>query len=103
MTADRHIYGEVNSKTGMKRFSAHTRRDATSAGSRPALTELYKRAGYLITLAHAPSWEQKFGKEAPALRHLGEDEFRKTAHKINRRASEIGTEASYDEKWGNGR
>ncbi len=43
------------------------------------MTELYKRAGYLITLTHAPSWEEKFGKEARALRKTGEEEFRKTA------------------------
>jgi hypothetical protein len=37
-------------------------------------------------------------------RHIyGEDEFRKTAHKINRRARTLGTSADYDEKWGAGR
>jgi len=103
MTEDRHIYGEVNSKTGMKRIFADIRRDVEKAGSRPALTELYKRAGYLITLTHAPSWETKFGKEAAALRAVGAEEFGKTARKINRRAAQIGTEADYDEKWGAGR
>jgi hypothetical protein len=68
----------------------------------PALTELYKRARYPITLTHAPSWDQKFGKDATALRHVGEDEFHKTARKINRRATESGTNPDYDEKWGNG-
>jgi hypothetical protein len=103
MSGDRHIYGEINSKTGMKRVFTEIRRDVEGAKSRPALTELYKRAGYLITLTYAPSWEEKFGKDAVALRQVGEDEFRKTAHKINRRASESGTDADYDEKWGNGR
>jgi hypothetical protein len=100
MSADRHIYGEVNSKTSMKRVFTDIRRDITDAKTRPALTELYKRAGYLITLTYSPSWEEKFGEDAVLLRHLGEDEFRKTAHKINRRATEIGTDADYDEKWG---
>jgi hypothetical protein len=103
MSADRHIYGEINNKTSMKRVFTDIRRDITGAKTRPALTELYKRAGYLITLTYAPSWEHKFGKDAAVLRHLGEDEFRKTAHKINRRATEIGTDADYDEKWGEGR
>jgi hypothetical protein len=61
---------------------------------------LYKRAGYLITLTYAPSWEEKFGREASSLRKVGEEEFRKTARKINRRAEQIGTGADYDEKWG---
>src|SRR5438128_4337860 len=86
MAEDRHIYGEVNSKTGMKRLFADIRRDVEGAKSRPALTELYKRAGYLLTLTFAPSWHEKFGRDADALRHVGEDEFRKTAKKINRRA-----------------
>jgi hypothetical protein len=103
MSGDRHIYGEVNNKTGMRRVFTAIRRDIGEANSRPALTELYKRAGYLIALTHAPSWEQKFGKDAVTLRQVGEDEFRKTARKINRRATQVGTDADYDEKWGDGR
>ena len=103
MARDRHIYGEVNSKTAMKRVFTDIRRDIETARSRSALTELYKRAGYMITLTYAPSWREKFGRDAGALRQVGEDEFRKTAHKINRRARTIGTDADYDEKWGAGR
>jgi hypothetical protein len=103
MSDHRHIDGEVDNKTGMKRVFNEIRRDVDAAKSRPALTELYKRAGYLITLTYAPSWEQKFGNDAVALRQVGEDEFRKTAHKINRRAVKLGTDADYDEKWGSGR
>ncbi len=98
MAGDRHIYGEVNSKTGMRQIFTDIRRDVESAKSRPALTELYKRAGYLIALTHAPSWEEKFGRDAAAFRKVGEEEFRKTAKKINRRAVQIGAEADYDEK-----
>ena len=100
MAEDRHIYGEVNNKTGMKRVFTDIRRDIDDAKSRPALTELYKRAGYMITLTYAPSWEEKFGRDAVGLRRVSEEEFRKTAHKINRRARAIGTDADYDEKWG---
>jgi hypothetical protein len=100
MSKDRHIYGEVNSKTGMKRVFTEIRHDVANARSRPALTELYKRAGYLITLTHAPSWREKFGQGAATLRQVGEDEFRKTARKINRRAAQIGTEADFDDTWG---
>ena len=103
MAEDRHVYGEVNSKTGMKRVFIGIRRDVTNASSRPALTELYRRAGYMIALTHAPSWDEKFGGDAGMLRRVGEDEFRKTAHKINRRARAIGTDADYGENWGPGR
>ena len=103
MAEDRHIYGTVNSKTGMKRVFGDIRRDIEDAKSRPALTELYKRAGYMIALTYAPSWEEKFGREAGSLRRVGQDEFRKTARKINRRAEAIGTDADYHEQWGSGR
>jgi hypothetical protein len=100
MAQDRHIYGTVNNKAGMKRVFTDIRRDVGSAKSRPTLTELYKRAGYLITLTYAPSWDEKFGKEASALRKVGKEEFSKTAKKINRRAAQIGTDADYDDTWG---
>jgi hypothetical protein len=103
MAEDRHIYGEVNSKTGMKRLFADIRHDVEGAKSRPALTELYKRAGYMIALTYAPSWNEKFGRQASALREVGEEEFRKTARKINRQAKAVGTDADYDERWGSGR
>src|SRR5919109_2552890 len=100
MAKDTHIYGEVKSKTGLKKIYREIRQDVEAAKSRQSLTELYKRAGYLITLTHAPSWEEKFGKNVQALRKVGQEEFRKTAHKINRRAKQIGTEANFDERWG---
>jgi len=103
MPQDTHIYGEVNSKTGLKKIFTEIRHDVERAKSRPDLTELYKRAGYLITLTHAPSWEEKFGREATSLRKAAKEEFSTTARKINRRAKEIGAEADYDETWGDGR
>ena len=103
MAHDTHIYGEVNSKTGLKKVFTEIRHDVDKAKSRPDLTELYKRAGYLITLTHAPSWEEKFGREAGQLRKVAKEEFSTTARKINRRAKEIGTEGDYDETWGDGR
>jgi hypothetical protein len=100
MAKDRHIYGEIDNKTDMEEVFLAIRRDVEKAETRAALTELYKRAGYLITLTHAPSWEEKFGQDAQALRKVGQEEFAKTARKINRQAEQIGTEANYDEKWG---
>ena len=100
MATNRQIYGEIDSKTDLKDVFLAIRKDVEEAGSRSALTELYKRAGYLITLTHAPSWKEKFGREAGELRKVGEEEFAKTARKINSRAKEIGVEADYDEKWG---
>jgi hypothetical protein len=103
MAHDTHIYGEVKSKTDLKKIFTKMRHEVEEATSRPALTELYKRAGYLITLTHAPSWEEKFGTEVAALRKVATEEFGTTARRINRRAEQIGTEADYDETWGDTR
>ena len=100
MAASGHVYGEVNNKTGLKKIFTHIRRDVAGAKSRPSLSELYKRAGYLITLTYSPAWDKKFGTDANTLRRLGQEEFQKTAKKINSRAKQIGAKADFDEKWG---
>lgn len=100
MAKDTHIYGEVDNKTDLKEVFSKIREDVEKADSRAELTELYRRAGYLITLTNASSWEKKFGDEIDDIREVAEEEFAKTARKINRQAKEIDTEADYDEKWG---
>ena len=100
MAHDTHIYDEVNSKTGLKRIFLEIRHDVKEAKSRPELTELYKRAGYLIALTHAPAWKTKFGRKVAEFRQVAKAEFGTTARKINQRAKQVGTEASYDETWG---
>jgi len=100
MATEHHIYGEVENKSDLEKIFLQIRGDVEKAGTRPALTELHRRAGYLVTLTHSPSWEEKFGKEVTDLRRLAEAEFRKTAHQINRQARAIGTDADYDETWG---
>jgi hypothetical protein len=94
------VYGEINNKTDLKHVFQAIRGNVGQARSRESLTELYKRAGYLITLTHAPSWKKSFGREATQMRKAAEAEFGTTARKINRQAKTIGTEANYDEKWG---
>lgn len=103
MAHDTHVYGEVENKTDLKKIFTEIRQDVDKAKSRSDLTELYRRAGYLITLTHTRAWEEKFGKEVAELRKVAEEEFATTARKINHRAQQIGTEADYDEKWGDGR
>ena len=100
MAKDTHIYGEVDNKTDLKHVFSEIRQDVENARSRSDLTELYRRAGYLITLTKASSWKEKFGDNIDDIREVAEEEFATTARKINRRAEEIGTDADYDEKWG---
>ena len=100
MAKDTHIYGEVDNKTDLKNIFSEIRQDVEKARSRSDPTELYRRAGYLITLTNASSWEKKFGGDIRDIREVAEEEFAKTARKINRRAEEIGVDANYDEAWG---
>jgi hypothetical protein len=100
---DRHIYGRVDSVADLKNVFAAIRGDVEEADSQQALTELYRRAGYLVTLTYSPAWRKKFGDKVEELRKVADEEFTKTAHAINRRAEAIGAEPNYDEKWGPGR
>ncbi len=98
--ADRNIYGNVENKSDLHHIFSLINDDIDEANSREGLTELYKRAGYLITLTYAPSWQKKFGDEADELRAAAGKEFRKAARHINRRAEQVGSEGDYDEEWG---
>lgn len=100
MAEDRNIYGEINNKTNLHDVFLQIRKDIDKADSRAGLTELYRRAGYLITLSYAQSWQEKFGDDIDEIRATAEDEFRTTARKINSRAEEINTAADYDVAWG---
>jgi hypothetical protein len=100
MATKEHVYGEIDNAGDLKRIFAQIRSDVAMATSREDLTDLYRRAGYLVTLTYSPAWEKKFGEKVEELREIAEQEFSKTAHKINERAKAIGTEADYDEKWG---
>jgi hypothetical protein len=84
MARTRRIYGEVNNETDLKQDFAAIRKDVDKAGTRAALTELHRRAGYLVTLTQAPSWKTKFGDKASDLRDEAEREFAATAREVNR-------------------
>ena len=100
-TADKDVrYGHVKSKADIDKIFADIRADITHAKNREALTELYRRAGYLITLTYAKSWEEHLGDKATGVRHEAEQDFRKTAKQINSHADKIGITADYDEAWG---
>lgn len=96
-------YGHVNSKADLRQVFAEIRDDVAAASSRDGLTELYRRAEYLLTLTYSPAWQKKFDGRLEALRRTAEAEFATVAHAINRRAAAIGTAADYDETWGGGR
>jgi hypothetical protein len=100
MATQEHVYGEVDNVTDLRDIFQQIRKDVDEASTRDRLTELYRRAGYLVTLTRSPSWETKFGKGIDELRRVAEHEFAQTARTINQRARQIGAEPDYDETWG---
>lgn len=93
-------YGHVDSKADLDRIFGDIREDISHIKTRAGLTELYRRAGYLITLSYSAAWEKKFGDKTAGIRHEAEADFRKTAKLINAHAKKIGTADDFDEAWG---
>jgi hypothetical protein len=98
MAGDTHTDGEVN-KIDLHRIFREIREDVADVTSREALTELYKQAGYYITLTHATPIDEKIDRTIKTQRGIAEREFARTVHKINQRAKKIGTEADFNESW----
>ena len=94
------VYGHVSSQADIDRIFAEIGDDLSHAKSRATLTELYRRAGYLITLTYAPSWEKRFEDKAAGLRREAEADFRKLVKQLNAKAEAIGEDGDYDENWG---
>lgn len=95
-----HIYGAVREKKDIENVFSGITRKVKEATSRQELTDLYRQAGYLITLTYDPAWDKKFGPAADDFRAAALAEFSRAAREINCRAADIGLESNYDEAWG---
>jgi|SRR5215510_60288 len=93
------VYLEIDSKAVLQNAFLEIRDEVEGAASRSALTDLYNRAGYLVTLAYDAFWERKFFEDIEDIHHTAEEEFGKTARKINSRAEKLGIHGNYDEIW----
>ena len=96
----KRIYGEVKTLKDIRDIFAKIRSDIRKAKSRERLTELYRRAGYIITLTHSPAWRKAFRGKIRRMRAVAKEEFTKTANAINKKADRLGIRDSYDTKWG---
>ncbi len=91
----------IESQSDMKQVYVDIRAGIPEAKSRRRLTTLYRQASSVITHSFAPTWQRKYGDKLPGLRKTAEVEFSKTARALNKRAEQLGTDADYDEKYGN--
>src|SRR5262245_15526535 len=96
---DSHIYGEVNSLADLRRINQEIRREMDAVTAQAQLTELKKRSDYLCTLAEAPSWQEKFGRQVHRVQQIAQEEELKTTHHANAVAKHHGWEVEYH-PWG---
>jgi|SRR4030095_4521292 hypothetical protein len=90
---------EIDNRAVLQNAFLEIRDEVEKAVSKYELSELYYRAGYLVTLANDAVWERKFFDDIEQIHHIAEQEFGKTARKINSQAEKLGTEGNYDEVW----
>ena len=89
-------YGEVRGVADVDRIYDAIRADVEQAQTRTELTRLYRRAGYLVTLTYSRGWRARFGDQLAGLRAEAKRQFVRTVEQINRRASRLELEPSYD-------
>ncbi len=73
MARDTHIYGEVNSKSDMKKIFLAIRREAEEADSRPALTRLSRFAPVFGRRRRVSTWILSAGGGRLAQNRCSED------------------------------
>jgi hypothetical protein len=78
-----NVYGEVNTLKDLSKINGMIRRDMSGVQERSELTELKKRADYLVTLTYSPAWHDKLGRRARRFRQVAVEEDRKTTEKAN--------------------
>jgi len=93
-TTPRHVKGNP---MDLRQSFRKIREDVEQATVRTELTELYKRAVYLIMMTHGSPLKED--RELKRRRLLAEAEFGRTVRMLNRRAKKIGVAADYPEHW----
>jgi hypothetical protein len=98
MTSENHVHEMESDPTDLRARFREIREVLEQAGSQEELTELYKRAVFMILMTHSSPLNEK-DREMKRRREATEREFARTVRMINRRAKKIGVEANYSEDW----
>jgi uncharacterized protein YegL len=94
-----HDKDDVNPRTDLRGTFKEIREDIEKAESKENLTELYKRAVYMILMTHSSPIDDKLDRELKRKRETTEREFARAVRMINRRAKKLGMEPDYNEDW----
>ena len=98
MTSQNHAHDMESDPTNLRARFREIRETLEQAGSQEELTELYKRAVFMILMTHSSPVNEK-DREMKRRRGVTEREFGRTVRMLNRRAKKIGAEAEYSEDW----
>ena len=98
MTSENHVHDMESDPTDLRARFREIREVLEQAGSQEELTELYKRAVFMILMTHSSPLNEK-DREMKRRREVTEREFVRTVRTINRRAQKSGAEANYIEDW----
>jgi len=99
MTGETHPNVEGNARKDPRGRFKEIRESVEKAGSQEELTELYKRAVYMILMTHSSPVDEKADPKIKGKREMTEREFTRTVRMINKQAEKIGVEAAYNENW----
>ena len=99
--SETHTHVEGNARTDLRGRFKEIREALDQAQSKEELTELYKRAVYMILMTHSSPIDEKVDRDLKRKRETAERQFTRTVRAINRHAKKIGLEADYDENWQN--
>jgi len=94
-----HDKDDVNPRTDLRGTFKEIRDDIDKAQTKENLTELYKRAVYMILMTHSSPVDDKQDRELKRKREAAEREFARAVRMINQRAKKLGLEADYNEDW----
>ena len=81
----------------VRRVFKEIREDVNQATSQKDLTELYKRAGHMITMTHSTPLREDIDMKMD--REIAEKEFARTVRAINNQAKKTNIEANFEENW----
>jgi len=92
----KNIYGEINFISDIRKINERIREDIKRAKTKPRITKLVRRSGYICTLTFSPSFKKKLYGKLLKARKMAEEEYTRTAKLANKK---LGRKV-YDERWG---
>lgn len=89
--------GPLRTKSELGDAFLALRADAIDASDRPGLQALFERAGAIVAETRSESWRGR--PSIDEYRTLADEEFARTARRLNQRARALGVRPDFAETW----